>query len=81
MEQHRCLISFIHIGLLCSHESPQDRPTIRDVGRALESLRPTFMGSATATSYSRIPILDLVSVPSTSHAPDEAISDSQSSTY
>ncbi|KAH9317491.1 hypothetical protein KI387_019260, partial [Taxus chinensis] len=59
IKQNRCLISFIHVGLLCTNESPQDRPTMRDVGRGLESLRSTFMGSVAATSNLTTTILDL----------------------
>ncbi|KAH9318962.1 hypothetical protein KI387_020731, partial [Taxus chinensis] len=50
MDENRCLISFIHVGLLCTNESPHERPTMRDVGRALENLRSSLMGRATSTS-------------------------------
>ncbi|XP_059076964.1 probable LRR receptor-like serine/threonine-protein kinase At3g47570 [Cryptomeria japonica] len=50
IEDNKCLISFIHIGLHCSSESPRERHSIRDVGNALESLKVSLMGSATASN-------------------------------
>ncbi|KAH9318907.1 hypothetical protein KI387_020676 [Taxus chinensis] len=46
----RCLVSFMNVGLICSSESPGERPSMRDVARALESLRASFMRSATASN-------------------------------
>ncbi|GLJ28857.1 hypothetical protein SUGI_0568640 [Cryptomeria japonica] len=46
MEDDKCLISFIHVGLLCSSESPRERPSMRDVAKALESLKTSLMGDA-----------------------------------
>ncbi|KAH9317458.1 hypothetical protein KI387_019227, partial [Taxus chinensis] len=78
MEQNICLISFIHVGLLCTNESPHERATMRELGRALESLRTTLMGSATTTSTLTTTISDLVRNINTSAK--AGVSDSQSST-
>ncbi|KAH9323019.1 hypothetical protein KI387_017658 [Taxus chinensis] len=79
-EHKNYLVSFIHIGLLCTNESPQERPTMRDVRRALEVLKTTFIGGTTTPSYLTTTISDLVCHTNTS-ATAEGISDSQSSTY
>jgi len=76
-EQHECLVSFIHVGLLCTNESPQERPTMRHVGRRLEILRSTFLGNAATTSHLTSTISDLVHKVQTGYASG----DSQSSTY
>ncbi|KAH9292858.1 hypothetical protein KI387_041952 [Taxus chinensis] len=50
MEENRCLVSFINVGLICSSESPRERPSMRDVARALESVRASVMGRAAASN-------------------------------
>ncbi|KAH9317498.1 hypothetical protein KI387_019267 [Taxus chinensis] len=80
LEQSRCLISFIHVGVLCTNDSPQERPTMRDVGRGLESLRSTFIGSIAAASNFTATISDLVQQPYTGPRA-ERVSDSQSSSF
>lgn len=77
IEQQECLVSFIHVGLLCANESPQERPNMRDVGRRLEILRSTFLGNATRASHLTSTISDLLHNVQTSYAS----ADSQSSTY
>ncbi|GLJ28662.1 hypothetical protein SUGI_0564860 [Cryptomeria japonica] len=77
MEDNRCLLSFIHVGLLCTAESPRERPTIRDVANALENLKTSFMGGAAAYNLTST-ISDLLH----NTNPTEALaSDSQSSTF
>ncbi|GLJ28628.1 hypothetical protein SUGI_0564190 [Cryptomeria japonica] len=44
MDKNKCLISFVHFGLLCSSETPRERPSMRDVANALESLKKSLMG-------------------------------------
>ncbi|XP_057867058.2 putative leucine-rich repeat receptor-like serine/threonine-protein kinase At2g24130 [Cryptomeria japonica] len=51
MEDNNYLISFIHVGLLCSSESPRERPSIRDVGNALESLKTSLVGGAAGSNF------------------------------
>ncbi|KAH9288660.1 hypothetical protein KI387_032777 [Taxus chinensis] len=79
LEQNRCLVSFIHVGLLCKNESPQERPTMRDVGRMLESLKNILMGSVESTSTLTTTISNLVR--NTNTGAVEGMSDSQSSTF
>ncbi|GLJ28624.1 hypothetical protein SUGI_0564090 [Cryptomeria japonica] len=50
MEDKKCLISFIQVGLLCSSESPSERLSMRDVANALESLKTSLMGGAAASN-------------------------------
>ncbi|GLJ28878.1 hypothetical protein SUGI_0569160 [Cryptomeria japonica] len=50
MEDSRCLLYFIHVALLCTAESPRERPSIRDVAKALESLKTSLMGGAAASN-------------------------------
>jgi serine/threonine protein kinase len=38
-DAYKCLLSFLHVGLLCSKDSPEERPTMRDVSTLLESFR------------------------------------------
>ncbi|GLJ28658.1 hypothetical protein SUGI_0564810 [Cryptomeria japonica] len=76
-EDNRCLLFFIHVGLLCTAESPRERPSIRDVANVLENLKTSFMG-ATAASNLTSTISDLLR----NTNPTEALaSDSQSSTF
>ncbi|GLJ28298.1 hypothetical protein SUGI_0556190 [Cryptomeria japonica] len=53
IEDNKCLISFIHVGLLCSSESPRERPSIIDVGNAFERLKTSLIGSAAASNLIR----------------------------
>ncbi|XP_059071885.1 putative leucine-rich repeat receptor-like serine/threonine-protein kinase At2g24130 [Cryptomeria japonica] len=50
MEDNKCLLSFIHVGLLCSSESSRERPSMSDVAKALVSLKPSLMGAAAASN-------------------------------
>ncbi|XP_057825024.2 putative leucine-rich repeat receptor-like serine/threonine-protein kinase At2g24130 [Cryptomeria japonica] len=77
MEDNRCLLSFIHVGLLCSSESPRERPSMRDVARFLENLKTSFMGGAVASNLTAT-ISDLLR--HTNRA-ETSVSDSQSSTF
>ncbi|GLJ17553.1 hypothetical protein SUGI_0305310 [Cryptomeria japonica] len=45
MEENQFLLSFIHVGLLCTNESPRERPSMRDVTRALENLKTSLSGN------------------------------------
>eukprot|EP01018_Ginkgo_biloba_P016668 Gb_16661 [translate_table: standard] len=73
----QCLISLLHVGLLCTKESPQERSTMRDVVRMLESLRASFVESAETAKLSPS-ISDLVRSKSAFRNVDAGVSDSQS---
>ncbi|GLJ28343.1 hypothetical protein SUGI_0557080 [Cryptomeria japonica] len=77
IEEHKCLISFIHVGLLCSSETPRERPCMRDVANALESLKTSVMGGAAASNltYTISELLD------NTNATGKLVSDSQSSSF
>ncbi|XP_057831647.2 putative leucine-rich repeat receptor-like serine/threonine-protein kinase At2g24130 [Cryptomeria japonica] len=77
MEDNRCLLSFIHVGLLCSSESIRERPSMRDVARFLENLKTSFMGGAVASNLTST-ISDLLR--NTNRA-EILASDNQSSTF
>ncbi|XP_059063679.1 putative leucine-rich repeat receptor-like serine/threonine-protein kinase At2g24130 [Cryptomeria japonica] len=77
MEDNRCLLSFIHVGLLCSNVSPRERPSMRDVAKVLENVKTTFMGGAAASNLTST-ISDLLRNASHTQA---LASDSQSSTF
>ncbi|GLJ28653.1 hypothetical protein SUGI_0564730 [Cryptomeria japonica] len=77
MEENKCLISFIHVGLLCSGESPRERPSMRDVAKALESLKTSLIGGAAASNLTATisELLDNTNLTGT------LASDSQSSSF
>ncbi|XP_059074556.1 probable LRR receptor-like serine/threonine-protein kinase At3g47570 [Cryptomeria japonica] len=77
MEDNRCLLSFINVGLLCSSESPRERPSMRDVAKVLESLKTSFMEGAAASN-----LISTISDLLHNTNPTETLaSDSQSSTF
>ncbi|XP_057831354.1 putative leucine-rich repeat receptor-like serine/threonine-protein kinase At2g24130 [Cryptomeria japonica] len=77
MEDNKCLISFIHVGLLCSSELPGERPFMRDVAKALENLKTSLMGCATASNLTAT-ISELLNK---TNPTETKASDSQSSTF
>ncbi|GLJ28629.1 hypothetical protein SUGI_0564200 [Cryptomeria japonica] len=77
MEKNKCLISFVRFGLLCSSESPRERPSMRDVANALESLKTSLMGGAAASNLTAT-ISELLENTNRTEALE---SDSQSSTF
>eukprot|EP01018_Ginkgo_biloba_P027965 Gb_07416 [translate_table: standard] len=58
--KHSLVNSVLHLGLLCTNESPHDRPTMRDIVGMLERLTASFVRSA--DTYTRLTpsISDLV---------------------
>ncbi|GLJ17424.1 hypothetical protein SUGI_0303190 [Cryptomeria japonica] len=77
MEDNRCLLSFVHVGLLCSSESARERPSMRDVARFLASLKTSFMGGAVASNL----IATISDLLRNTNRAETLPSDSQSSTY
>ncbi|GLJ28885.1 hypothetical protein SUGI_0569330 [Cryptomeria japonica] len=77
MEDNRCLVSFIQVGLLCSAESPRERPSMRDVANALGSLKTSFIGGAPTFNLTST-ISDLLR---NTNATGTLVSDSQSSSF
>eukprot|EP00253_Pinus_taeda_P011215 PITA_11215 len=49
---HNCLLSLLRVGLLCSKDSPDERPTMRDVVIVLENLKEDLMAKTIATRRS-----------------------------
>ncbi|XP_057825047.1 putative leucine-rich repeat receptor-like serine/threonine-protein kinase At2g24130 [Cryptomeria japonica] len=74
MEENRILPSFIHLGLLCTNESPRERPSMRDVTKAMESLKASFTGNAVASNLTST-ISDLL------RNTNLSVPDSQSSSF
>eukprot|EP01018_Ginkgo_biloba_P028016 Gb_24719 [translate_table: standard] len=75
--QHSLVNSVLHLGLLCTNESPHDRPTMRDVVGMLDRLRASFVGS-TDTSRLTPTTSDLVRSTGALSSVDAGTSDSQS---
>ena len=41
-----CISHLINVGLLCTKDSPQERPTMIDIVRQLQNIKDTFLGAA-----------------------------------
>eukprot|EP01018_Ginkgo_biloba_P038115 Gb_20997 [translate_table: standard] len=53
-EQHKnseCVREMMSVGLACTKEMPQQRPQMKDVVRALESMREAFVGSTWTSRF------------------------------
>eukprot|EP00253_Pinus_taeda_P009789 PITA_09789 len=46
---YKCLLDLLHVGLLCSKHSPEERPTMRVVVRMLESIKEDLEANAVAS--------------------------------
>eukprot|EP01018_Ginkgo_biloba_P028062 Gb_41525 [translate_table: standard] len=75
--KHSLVNSVLHLGLLCTNESPRDRPTMRDVVGMLERLKESFVGSADTTRLTPN-ISDLARRTGGLRSVDAGTSDSQS---
>ena len=42
---YKCLLSLIHLGLLCSEDFPKEQPTMRVVVVVLETIRENLVGN------------------------------------
>ncbi|GLJ28304.1 hypothetical protein SUGI_0556350 [Cryptomeria japonica] len=81
MEDNKCLIYFIHVGLLCSSESPREKPSIIDICNTLEMLKTSLMGGAAASNITSIISELLENTNPTGTGTGTLASDSQSSTF
>ena len=43
---YTCLLSLLHVGLSCSKDSPEERPTMREVEMVLESIKKDLMDNS-----------------------------------
>ncbi|GLJ33355.1 hypothetical protein SUGI_0671000 [Cryptomeria japonica] len=77
IEDNKCLISFIHVGLLCTIDSPRERPSMRNVANALENLKKSLMGDASASNLTST-ISELLD---NTNPTETLASDSESSTF
>jgi len=58
--EYKCLVSLLRIGLLSSKDSPEERPTMRDVVIVLESLEEDLVANAMASRKLRPGISNLL---------------------
>jgi len=52
-DAYKCLLSLLHVGLLCSKDSPKERPTMRDVSTLLESFKKDLVEKNVASKRSK----------------------------
>ena len=45
LNEHKCLVSILEIGLACSMESPKDRMKMKEVTKELHLIKNVFLGS------------------------------------
>eukprot|EP00253_Pinus_taeda_P013651 PITA_13651 len=57
---YKCLLDLLHVGLLCSKHSPEERPTMRVVVRMLESIKEDLEANAVASRRLRRSISKLL---------------------
>eukprot|EP00253_Pinus_taeda_P012806 PITA_12806 len=57
---YKCLLDLLHVGLLCSKHSPEERPTMRVVVRMLESIKEDLEANAVASRRLRQSISKLL---------------------
>jgi len=58
---YKCLLSLLQVGLICSKDSPNERPTMRDVVTVLESLKNDLEGNAFTSRRMRQSMVNLLS--------------------
>eukprot|EP00253_Pinus_taeda_P019174 PITA_19174 len=58
---YNCLLSLLHVGLSCSKDSPEERPTMREVAMVLESIRKDLMATSVPSQRLRRSISNLLS--------------------
>ncbi|GLJ52323.1 hypothetical protein SUGI_1112850 [Cryptomeria japonica] len=79
-ETEECLISLMRLGLLCSSDSPEARPTMRDVSSLLKNIQQDFNPDTSSSIKLKPTISNLVCDRGAITICEEA-SDTQSSTF
>eukprot|EP00253_Pinus_taeda_P011578 PITA_11578 len=74
---YNCLLSLLHVGLSCSKDSPEERPTMREVAMVLESIRKDLMATSVPSQRLRRSISNLLS--NTNEASNVAIASNDQS--
>ena len=77
---YKCLLSLLHVGLLCSKKSPEERPPMRVVVRMLESIKEDLVANAVASRGLRRSISKLL-INTNETRNDASASNEQSSTF
>ena len=77
----KCIFSLLQFCLLCSNDSPNDRPTMRDVVMVLESLKEGLETNTVASRRSRRSISNLLSNTSATRNDAHASNAQSSSTF
>lgn len=81
-DAYKCLLSLLHIGLLCSKDEPKERPTMRDVSTMLESFKNDLLKNNVASWRSKQSISTLLAKNKhTATKNDVVASNNQSSTF
>jgi len=78
---YKCILSLLRVGLLCSKDSSNERPTMRDVVRMLENLRENLVANENAYRGVRRSISNLLSETNAIRNDASASNDQSSSTY
>eukprot|EP00253_Pinus_taeda_P011323 PITA_11323 len=78
---YKCLVSLLRVGLLCSKHSPNERPTMKFVVMALESIKEDLVENSFTSRGLRRSISNLLSNLNTTSNDAPILSDQSSSTY
>eukprot|EP00253_Pinus_taeda_P017277 PITA_17277 len=78
---YKCLVSLLRVGLLCSKHSPNERPTMKFVVMALESIKEDLVENSFTSRGLRRSISNLHSNLNTSSNDAPILNDQSSSTY
>eukprot|EP00253_Pinus_taeda_P033008 PITA_33008 len=78
---YKCLVSLLRVGLLCSKHSPNERPTMKFVVTALESIKEDLVENSITSRGLRRSISNLLSNLNTTSNDAPILNDQSSSTY
>eukprot|EP00253_Pinus_taeda_P012679 PITA_12679 len=78
---YKCLVYLLHVGLLCSKHSPNERPTMKFVLTALESIKEDLVENSITSRGLRRSISNLLSSLNTASNDAPILNDQSSSTY
>ena len=76
-----CLLSLLRVGLICSKDSPNERPTMREVVMVLENLKEDLAGNTVAPRRIRQSISKLLDNTNAPRKDANASNDQSSSTF